>query len=264
MSRNPKNKLREPIPIPPPAPLPEPEEIDFAQILEEYSSGKIDLVVVLGPTASGKSSLAIDAAKIFNGVVVNCDALQVYKDIPVIAATPTADDKRQVEHRLYEIYDCSKRGNVVDWLDLCVKEIREIWKTNRLPIVVGGTGMYIDALLHGVTPIPEIATDCRTKVEEKLAKYGLAELYDYLQQIDPLTAQRLHPNDKTRIVRAVEIFLATGQKLSEWFQKPLVQKLPEAKFTVAKIMPSQAELEARCRERLDSRLGSSCEAQSRT
>ncbi len=209
------------------------------------------VLIIAGPTASGKSSLAIDAAKIFNGVVVNCDALQVYKDIPVIAATPTADDKRQVEHRLYEIYDCSKRGNVVDWLDLCVKEIREIWKTNRLPIVVGGTGMYIDALLHGVTPIPEIAANCRTKVEEKLAKYGLAELYDYLQQIDPLTAQRLHPNDKTRIVRAVEIFLATGQKLSEWFQKPLVQKLPEAKFTVAKIMPSQAELEARCRERLD-------------
>lgn len=209
------------------------------------------VVVIAGPTASGKSSLAIDLAKNVNGVVINCDAMQIYKDIPIIAATPSINDKKMVEHRLYEIYDCSKRGNVVEWLDLCVCEIKDLWKNNMVPIVVGGTGMYIDALINGVTPIPEVDECVRQEVQSLFKEKGLGFLYNYLTSIDAEMAQRLSENDKTRITRAVEIYKATGKKLSDWYKVPMIKKIPEAKFLVVKIVPDLDDIEKRCKIRLD-------------
>ncbi len=209
------------------------------------------VVVIAGPTASGKSSLAIDLAKNVNGVVINCDAMQIYKDIPIIAATPSINDKKMVEHRLYEIYDCSKRGNVVEWLDLCVREIKDLWKNNMVPIVVGGTGMYIDALINGVTPIPEVDECVRQEVQSLFKEKGLGFLYNYLTSIDAEMAQRLSENDKTRITRAVEIYKATGKKLSDWYKVPMIKKIPEAKFLVVKIVPDLDDIEKRCKIRLD-------------
>jgi tRNA dimethylallyltransferase len=209
------------------------------------------VVVIAGPTASGKSALAIDVAKQYNGVVLNCDSMQIYKDIPIIAATPTKEDKQLIEHRLFELYDCDKRGNVVEWLDLCVAEIESLWAENRLPVVVGGTGMYVDALLNGVTPIPEVSVNIRAKVNDLLEKEGLQYLHNYLKNKDKEIAAKLHENDKTRIVRAVEIIEETGTKVSEWYKIPMIKKLPEAKFLVIKIVPSLDDIEDRCRLRLD-------------
>lgn len=205
------------------------------------------VLIIAGPTASGKSRLAIDAARAFNGVIINCDAMQIYKDIPIIAATPSQQEKAMAEHRLFELYDVEKHGNVVEWLNLCVTEIRALWSEQKLPIVVGGTGMYIDALINGVTPIPEVPDQIRQHV----ATMSLPELYSFLEQNDPIMAQRLHPNDKTRLTRAVEIMLFTKRKLSDWYQVPLIKKLPEAQFRVVKIVPSIEVIEQRCRERLD-------------
>jgi tRNA dimethylallyltransferase len=205
------------------------------------------VLIIAGPTASGKSQLAIDVARAFNGVVINCDAMQIYKDIPIIAATPSKEEKSLAEHRLFELYDIEKRGNVVEWLDLCVAEIRSLWSEQKLPIVVGGTGMYIDALINGVTPIPEVPTEIRQHV----ATMSLPELYAFLEQNDTLMAQKLHKNDKTRLTRAAEIILFTRRKLSEWYQVPMIKKLPEAKFKVIKIVPPIEVIEQRCRERLD-------------
>lgn len=209
------------------------------------------VLVIVGPTACGKSALAMDVAKKFNGVIINGDALQIYKDIPIISAAPSEQDKREVEHRLYEIYDCSKRGNVVEWADLCAEEIRKVWVDGRLPIVVGGSGMYIDSLVHGMTPIPEPTEDARIKVQKKLRKYGLWYLYRGLQRDDPEIAETLSPNDELRIVRAAEIIKSTGKKVSWWHSVPLIQKLPEANYTVIKINPSIEEIEKRCCLRLD-------------
>jgi len=209
------------------------------------------VLIIAGPTASGKSALAVDAAVALNGVVINCDAMQIYKNIPVIAATPAANDKAKAPHRLYELYDCSKRGNVVEWLDLCVAEIHRCWTDNKLPIIVGGTGMYIDALIKGVTPIPEVLPEIRQNLHQRLQKEGLLQLYIELQEKDAEMAAKLNPNDKTRIVRALEIIASTGKKLSEWYQVPLVQKLPEARFKVVKIVPAISDIEQRCRLRLD-------------
>jgi len=212
---------------------------------------KNPVLIIAGPTASGKSALAMEIAKTLNGVVLNCDAMQIYKDIPIIAATPSEQDKQTVEHRLYELYDCSVRGNVVDWLNLCVAEIKKLWAENRLPVVVGGTGFYIDALINGVTPIPEVPQEIRDKIADRLQKEGLQKLYEYLLSVDETAALKIGANDKTRIIRALEIYEYTGIKVSEWYQKPLIKKLPEADFFVVKIMPPIEEIAERCRSRLD-------------
>ena len=212
---------------------------------------KNPVLIIAGPTASGKSALAIEVAQAFNGVVLNCDSMQIYKDIPIIAATPDEKEKKQVEHRLFELYDCAKRGNVVEWLDLCVAEIKKLWSENRLPVVVGGTGFYIDALINGITPIPEVPQEIRDKISARLQKEGLEKLYEYLLSVDETTALKIGANDKTRICRAMEIYEYTGKKVSDWYQKPLIKKLPEANFCVVKIMPSIDEIAERCKIRLD-------------
>ena len=209
------------------------------------------VLIIAGPTASGKSALAVAAARALDGVILNCDSMQIYKDIPIIAATPSAEEKAAAEHRLFEMYDVTKRGNVVEWLELCVAEIKKLWAENRLPVVVGGTGMYIDALINGVTPIPEVNPEVRRNLQQRLQSEGLLKLYIELQQKDIEIAKKLSPNDKTRIVRALEIVATTGKKVSEWYQMPMLKKLPEANFTVVKIVPEIAVIEERCRSRLD-------------
>ena len=209
------------------------------------------VLIIAGPTASGKSSLAIAVARALNGVIINSDSMQIYKGIPIIAATPSDEEKQMAEHRLFEIYDVRKRGNVVEWLDLCVGEIRRLWAENRLPVIVGGTGMYIDALLNGVTPIPEVDAGVRENLQSRLQNEGLFKLYLDLQQKDAEIAEKLNKNDKTRIVRALEIIATTGKKVSEWYRLPLIKKLPEADFTVVKIVPPIDVIEQRCRTRLD-------------
>lgn len=212
---------------------------------------KNPVIVITGPTACGKSRLAIDVAKEIDGVIINCDSMQVYKGIPIISAAPSEEDKKEVEHRLFEIYDCDKRGNVVEWVDACAWEIRSVWQENRIPVVVGGTGMYVDALLNGITPIPPVLPKIRQQVKDWCSEKGLPALYDYLKTIDSFSAQRLAPNDKSRILRAVEIYEATGKRMSDWFKVPQIKKLPEAGFVVVKLFPMMPEIEARCRERLD-------------
>ena len=209
------------------------------------------VLVIGGPTASGKSQLAIDAAMHLGGVVINADSQQVYKHIPILAACPSEEDKQKVPHRLYEIYEPSVVGSVVDWLELVVKEICEVWKENKLPIVVGGTGLYIDNLINGTTPIPETALEVKAKVFEQMTELGVNKMHQLLQGFDAEIASKINPNDTTRVRRAFEVYFSTGQKLSDWHKIPMQKKLPEAEFEVWKILPSQKELDERCFLRFD-------------
>ena len=181
--------------------------------------------------------------------------MQIYKGIPIISAAPSAEDKEKVEHRLFEIYDCNKRGNVVEWLDLCVSEIKMLWQKGLVPVVVGGTGMYIYSLLNGISPIPNVSASTRETVEKMYYDKGLSEVYEYLKSIDQQSAQKLALNDKSRIMRAVEIYLETGKKMSDWHKVPMVQKLPEANFFVVELFPDIKEIELRCQKRLDKMVG---------
>ena len=209
------------------------------------------VIVVAGPTASGKSALAIDLAEAFNGVVINADSMQIYKGTPIISAAPSEEDKQRVQHRLYEIFLPDVNGSVVDWLNLVVKEIKSCWEKGKMPIVVGGTGLYLDNLINGTTPIPETSANVRQQVMRKLHEVGVNKLHEELALHDPITADRLSPNDTTRVRRAFEVWLQTGIPLSEWHQKPMIKKLPEAKFVVVKILPSREELDERCFVRWD-------------
>ena len=209
------------------------------------------VIVVAGPTASGKSGLALDLAAALNGEVVNADSMQVYKDMPIITACPGREDRAKVPHHLYEIYDPSVNGTVVDWLERAVFKIREIWARGGLPIAVGGTGMYIDNLINGTTPIPEAGAAIRREVRLMQQREGTPALHEKLGKADAETAARLSPNDTTRVTRAYEVWMQTGLPLSEWHKKPMVKKIPEARFKVVKICPQTVELDARCYRRFD-------------
>lgn len=209
------------------------------------------IIVIAGPTASGKSGLALDIAKATNGVVINADSMQVYKDIPILAASPSTDDLSIAPHKLYGIYDASVRGNVVDWLNLCKQEIFNAQKNNNTPIIVGGTGMYIEALTKGVTPIPETPIEVRNTVEEIISNEGLDFLYKKLQEIDKDTASRLSENDTTRIKRAMEIWYHTGKNLTYWHSLPLINYFNSKDFIKIYIKPPREILDIRARLRFD-------------
>ena len=209
------------------------------------------VIIIAGPTASGKSALAVDVAKAIGGVVVNCDSMQVYKNMPILSACPTAEDKTKVEHTLFEIYEPSFNGNVVDWLERAVAEIKNIWRKEKIPVVVGGTGLYIDNLVNGTTPIPETSDKVREEVACLLKEHGSAFVYEKLKSVAPESAEKLNPNDTTRVRRAYEVWLDTGVKLSDWHQKPMIKKLPETEFFIIKICPSADELDERCYTRFD-------------
>lgn len=209
------------------------------------------VIVIAGPTASGKSQLAIDLALELNGVVLNADSMQVYQGTPILSAAPNNEEKQSVEHRLYEIFPNSFNGSVIDWLDRIVLEIRSVWQQGKTPIVVGGTGLYIDNLINGTTPVPETSKEAHHQTISLLEEIGVRALHKKLEEVDKPTADRLSENDTTRVRRAYEVWLDTKIPLSEWHKKPMIKKIPEADFFVIKIVPSQKELDERCYLRFD-------------
>lgn len=209
------------------------------------------VMVVAGPTASGKSALAIDIASIFDGEIINADSMQVYKDMPIITACPTEEEMRKVPHHLYQIYDPSYNGTVVEWLDKAVEKIHECWAKNKLPVVVGGTGMYISNLMFGTTTVPEATQESKDNLRALCKQIGLRNVYDKLAEVDPKTAARIHPGDTSRVMRAYGIYMQTGVTLSEWRARPMLKKLPEGNFCSIKLFPEREELDARCFARFD-------------
>ena len=209
------------------------------------------IIIIAGPTASGKSGLGLDLAKRLNGVIINADSMQVYKEIPILAATPTPQEQAEIPHKLYGIYEASNRGNVMDWLVLCKQEIDTARQNHQTPIIVGGTGMYLDALINGLSPIPETPEAIRDKVENILQEKGLEHLYQIIQETDPKTAQKLSPNDSTRIRRAVEIWLDTNKPVSYWHNIAPKPFYPAQDFFKIYIKPERSELDKRARLRFD-------------
>ena len=209
------------------------------------------VLVVAGPTASGKSALAIELALKYNGVIINADASQVYKDIPIISAAPDDIDKAKVEHVLYGILDADERNTVSDWIKLVVGAIRKVWEQGKLPIVTGGTGFYIESLVNGVSPIPETKDETKNKVSMIFDKVGVEGAYEYLQRVDGEGAKKVNPNDTTRVRRALEIFEDTGKSIAEWFEKPMIKPLKEADFKAVLLLPKLSDLEEKCSKRFD-------------
>lgn len=212
---------------------------------------KIKVIVIGGPTASGKSRLAIDLAKEINGEIINADSMQVYGDTPVLSAIPSKEEQDGIVHHLFSIYESDIRGNVVDWLEECCKKIRLIAKKGKIPIVVGGSGMYLQQLVEGTTPIPPVPEQIRAKIAKELKDSSLVQMYQKLQEVDAESARKISRNDKTRIIRALEIFEGTGKKASDWYKIPMKKMLPEGDFLVIKLLPQLSELEKNCAARFE-------------
>lgn len=209
------------------------------------------VLVVAGPTASGKSALALELAMQYNGVIINADASQLYKDIPIISAAPDENDKAKVEHLLYGILEAGEKNSISDWIKHVVKAIKNVWQQGKLPIVTGGTGFYIESLINGVSPIPETKLEVKQRVAEMFKTHGGRAVFEYLQKIDEKGAKKVNPNDTTRVRRALEIFEDTGISIDEWFEKPMIKVLPEAEFTVVLLLKDLSELEDKCNRRFD-------------
>ena len=174
--------------------------------------GKPPVALIAGPTASGKSALALRLAEAGGGAIVNADSAQVYRDLPILSAAPSGEDRARAEHLLYGVLDGAVPCSAADWAALAKTEIARLHSEDRLPILVGGTGLYLRTLLDGIAPIPEIDPQIRAEVRDA----GVAENLAALAPLDPVAAATLNPGDTTRIARALEVVRSTGKSLSEW------------------------------------------------
>ena len=170
------------------------------------------VALIAGPTASGKSELALRLAEASGGVIVNADSAQIYRDLPILSAAPSADERARAEHRLYGIRDGAQPCSAADWAALAKEEIARLHADGLLPILVGGTGLYLRTLLDGIAPIPPIDPSVRAEVRAA----GVAENLAALMPLDPVAAATLNPGDTTRIARALEVVKSTGRTLAHW------------------------------------------------
>lgn len=225
-----------------------------AAVLEEESVSEAEglppLLVIAGPTASGKSALALAAAAEFGGTVINADSMQIYAELRVLTARPSAEEEARAPHRLYGVLPGTEVCSPVRWRDLAVPEIEAAWSDGRLPIVCGGTGLYIKALLEGFAPVPEVPDAVRAEAKADLARLGHEAFHARLARQDPETAARLAPNDTTRNLRAWEVLRASGRSISWWQAQAPVPPPIRFRPLVVKIEPPRDVLYARCDARL--------------
>ena len=204
------------------------------------------MFLIAGPTASGKSALALALAEQIRGVIVNADSAQIYRDLPVLSAQPTAEEKARAEHRLYGALDGASACSAADWAEMAKCEIAELHAAKRIPILAGGTGLYVRTLLDGIAPVPPIDPGVRRKVREASAAINFARL----RTLDPEAAARLKPTDSTRLARALEVIVSTGRTLSEWQQQREGGIAADIDLKPLILLPPRKWLYQRCDERL--------------
>ncbi len=212
-------------------------------------------VLIAGPTASGKSALALALAQASGGVIINADSMQVYRDLRIITARPLFDEEAVAPHRLYGTIDAALNFSAGAWVAEAAKVLAEARAANRLPIFVGGSGLYFKALTRGLSAVPPIATHVRDDVRARLERDGVEALHAQLLLRDPVSAQRLKPRDRARIARALEVVEGTGRSLSDWHREGLPPLLAPGTFSAIFLKVDRDELSARIDARFDAMLG---------
>ena len=203
---------------------------------------KARIILIAGPTASGKSALALTLAEKFGGTIVNADSMQVYRDLRVITARPTADDEQRALHVLYGHIDAAENFSVGHWCAEAAAALAAAKGEGRTAIVVGGTGLYFNALTRGLAAVPPIPAEIRATVRARLKSEGVAALHAELEHRDPAMAGRLMPGDRSRITRALEVVLATGRSLLVWHQEGMPTSVDAARAAKIFLMPDRDEL----------------------
>jgi tRNA dimethylallyltransferase len=177
------------------------------------------IILISGPTASGKSNFAIKIAKKINGEIINADSMQVYKQLKILTARPNKKDQKKIKHHMYGVVNLNKKFSTGQWLNTAIKKIKEIKKRKKTPILVGGTGLYFQTLIDGLVKIPEIPIKFRNKIRLIQKKEGQQKFYKKLLQIDPMAKDKFDQNDSQRTVRAFEIKSFTKISMYEWLNK---------------------------------------------
>jgi tRNA dimethylallyltransferase len=213
-------------------------------------------VLIAGPTASGKSALAVELAEAGNGVVINTDSMQVYRDLRVLTARPTREDEARVPHRLYGHVDAALNHSAGAWVADATAALAEARQQRRLPIFVGGSGLYFKALTRGLSAVPPIPTGIREDVRARLERDGPEALHAELKRHDSVSAEKLNVRDRIRIARALEVIEATGRSLADWHREGLPPPLPPDQVTAVFLSPERDELYAR----IDRRFGTMLQA----
>ena len=180
---------------------------------------KSKIILIAGPTASGKSKIAINLAKKINGEIVNADSMQVYKQLKILTARPSEKDQKTIKHHLFGIIDVRKRFSTGQWLKKCIKIINLIRKKNKTPIIVGGTGLYFKALVDGLVSIPKFKPSEKNKILKLHKKLGQKQFYKKLVKLDPVSKKFINSNDVNRSIRAYEVKKLTKKSLYKWFRE---------------------------------------------
>ena len=177
------------------------------------------IILISGPTASGKSNFATKIAKKINGEIINADSMQVYKQLKILTARPNKNEQKNIKHHMYGIVNLNKKFSTGQWLKIAIKKIKEIKKRKKIPILVGGTGLYFQSLINGLVKIPEIPIKFRSKIKLMQKEEGQKRFYKKLLKIDPKVKNKFDPNDTQRTIRAFEIKAFTKISMYEWLSK---------------------------------------------
>ncbi len=213
---------------------------------------KIPIIVVVGPTASGKTSLAIEIAKQYNGEIVSADSMQIYKGFPIACAAPTLEEKKQAVHHLVEFLEPSVKFSVADYVILASEKIRDIFERGKVPVVVGGTGLYINSLVDGIV-FGQQKTDAtlRQELEDMFDSLGGEEMLRRLSEFDSMSAQRLNVGDRRRIIRAFEVYKLSGITISQQNELSKAQESPYSPVMIGITYKDREKLYERINKRVD-------------
>tara|TARA_A100000164_G_scaffold226015_2_gene200327 strand:+ start:2573 stop:3505 length:933 start_codon:yes stop_codon:yes gene_type:complete len=177
------------------------------------------IILIYGPTASGKSKFALKIARKINGEIINADSMQVYKKLKILTARPSKEDLKKIKHNLYGFIDINKTFSTGDWLKFVIRKIKEITNKNKVPIIVGGTGLYFFSLVEGFAKLPTIPIKFRNKIRNLNKKIGQKKFYENLSKLDPLSKNKINPNDVQRSIRAYEVKKYSNKSIYEWQKK---------------------------------------------
>jgi tRNA dimethylallyltransferase len=203
-----------------------------------------NILIIVGPTGSGKSALAHDLAEELEGAVLNADSQQIYRELSVLSARPSENEYRNVPYKLFGLYSAEKNTCTAgEWRQLALREIKNSKEKNQLPIIVGGTGFYIFTLLNGISPVPEVSEKIRRDTEDLLNTMGIEAFYKELCIRDSQIARKLKPTDKRRLLRAWEVLEATGKSLAYWQSIPAdTSDIAAYNFVTVLLAPERKEL----------------------
>jgi len=205
--------------------------------------------IIAGPTASGKSALAIERAKELNGAIINCDSRQIYDALPILSAQPSDDDKTEVLHHLYGAIHPNETVSAGSWRDMATPIIEQCMADGVVPIITGGNGLYIKTLMEGISPIPDVPPDIRLRAIQRQKELGNPAFHEELARRDPATAAQYHPMHTARLIHAWEILEATGKPLAEWQALPKSAPPDDWMFDITVVMPERETLYAQCDKR---------------